>query len=262
MDPRDYDTGLFLQDLLTSADFLSRPERPRSMPDQMVSLQRLARVISDTPDSVLQELAEAALELCRADTAGVSIETIDAAGKPIFHWVAIAGAYAPFRHATMPVHIMPCSVALREQRPQLVRAPSLHFKKLMNLDVAPITDGILLPWNADGNRATLWAVAHERTHAFDRTDYQILQIFADFAANAYRVSQQHRRNLIEATANGASAMAHTLAGRLNIPLQSGSRGVYGLTTDEAETEQLTDEVSRLARLVQELLAVYRPGRLQ
>jgi hypothetical protein len=263
MDPRDYNTGIYIQDLLTSADFLNRPVRERSIPHQLASLQRLTRVVNEAPEKILQELAEAALELCGADTAGVSIEMEGSDGTPVFHWIALTGTYAPFRDARLPVHFMPCMIALQEQRAQQVRVPSAHFKTLMNVDAAPITDGMLLPWNSDGQRATIWVVAHERTHAFDHTDYDIMKIFADFASTAFAATLQHRRNLLTATANGAAAMAHTLAHRINNPLQSVTNSVFLLEEEShsPQTVELASEVGRLSRLVQELLMVYRHGGL-
>ena len=57
----------------------------------------LAREMADNPRNLLQKLAEVALDLCRADTAGVSLLEGD-----VFRWEAVAGVFAAARGGTMP----------------------------------------------------------------------------------------------------------------------------------------------------------------
>lgn len=65
----------------------------------MVGLERLARAFVEKPETILQELVNAAVELCGADSAGISVERENRTDKHFYHWVATAGlsgsAYVP-----------------------------------------------------------------------------------------------------------------------------------------------------------------------
>ncbi len=261
MDPRDHNTGLQIDDLLLSPDFMGRPEHPRVKGD-VALLQRLSRVLKETPEGVLQELVEAACDLCGADSAGISMETENTDGIPVFHWVALSGTYGPFRDAMLPQSFMPCLICIRTWRAQLFRVPPLHFKFLMNIVADPVTDGMLLPWTSDGQRATIWIVAHERTHAFDHVDYEVMKVFADFAAVAYKHLQQTRRAIAAASASGAQSLAQ----HINDPLQSITNSLFLAGEDIPEAadhaREATEAVNRLAEMVQNLVMAYREHRLQ
>jgi hypothetical protein len=41
---------------------------------QMAGLQRLSRALLENPDIILKELVNAAVDLCGADSAGISVE--------------------------------------------------------------------------------------------------------------------------------------------------------------------------------------------
>jgi hypothetical protein len=257
-DAREYNTGVKIEDLLRSQPFASRPVRPRSTSEQLDSLQRLSRVLVDDPERVLQELVQAAREMCNADSAGISLEATSADGVPVFHWAALTGTYESFRDATPPQAYMPCLVCINEQRPQVIHVPSRHFSKLLSVDALPITDGLLLPWNAEGQRATIWVLAHERAAAFDMADYQIMQALAAFAATAYNIVLRHRQQLSEAVRLGSAAMANDLAHRINNPLQSVTNSLFlaqgGGPQAADHTMQAALEVERLSGLVRGLLA--------
>jgi hypothetical protein len=265
-DARDYNTGVEIEDLLRSQGFASRPVRLRSITEQLDSLQRLRRVLVDDPELVLQELVEAAREICNADSAGISLEATNPNGVPVFHWAALSGTYLPFRDATPPQAYMPCLVCINEQRPQVIHVPSRHFAKLLGVDALPISDGLLLPWNAEGQRATIWVLAHDRTAAFDMADYQIMQALADFAATAYSIILHHRQQLAEAGRIGSAAMAHDLAHSINNPLQSVTNSLFLAQAGGPEaadhTIQAALEVARLSSLVKGLIAASKKPAVQ
>jgi hypothetical protein len=177
---------------------------------------------------------------------------------PVFHWAALTGTYEPFRDATPPQAYMPCLVCINEQRPQVIHVPSRHFSKLLSVDALPITDGLLLPWNAEGQRATIWVLAHDRAAAFDMADYQIMRALAAFAATAYNIVLRHRQQLAEAVRLGSASMANELAHRINNPLQSVTNSLFlaqgGGPGAVDHTVQAALEVERLSGLVKGLLA--------
>jgi hypothetical protein len=71
------DTGLEVIDLQADPQFAARKLHERNVSLQMTGLQRLCHAFVKNPDSILQELVQAAVELCGADSAGISIERED-----------------------------------------------------------------------------------------------------------------------------------------------------------------------------------------
>src|SRR5262245_53876459 len=84
-----------LQDIFITYELA---QRPRRMPDYQAENQglvMLARGLSQSPDSILQQVAELALELCQAETAGISLIEQNE-GQIVFRWRALAGVFAMY----------------------------------------------------------------------------------------------------------------------------------------------------------------------
>jgi transcriptional regulator with GAF, ATPase, and Fis domain len=135
----------------------------------MEGLRRLTQSFVQNPDTILQELVNAAVDLC-----GVS------------------------------------------QR----------FFDIMGIEAPLVTDGILLPWQVEETRGTIFILAHGRTAAFDNNDGQMMRVLADFAAMAVRYQQLQRALLQQAKIAAGAAMANKLAHQINNPLQSLMNVVY------------------------------------
>src|SRR5215472_7269690 len=82
-----------LDDVLITAELARRPTRDPDYETENRALTALAEAMADSPQTILQKLAETALDLCRADSAGISIlEPGGATG--VFRWHAVAGRFA------------------------------------------------------------------------------------------------------------------------------------------------------------------------
>jgi hypothetical protein len=260
MDALDHNTGVEVLDLQSNTEFLARPSYPRDALTQLAGMQRLAHAFTENPDRVLQELSDIAIQLCGAESAGISLETFGPEGQRLFQWVAISGVYSPFLNASVPYHWMPCGVCLDRGQPQTIRVPVAHFAA-MGLEKlpAPITDGILIPWQVDSARGTIWILAHVRTDAFDHMDYSIMQMFSDFAAMAVRNQQQQKTILQQTRAAAAADMANGLAHQINNPLQKLTNSIFLANTQSASTpghiKQAIDDLQQLSSLVKRLLAI-------
>src|SRR5688572_7709323 len=98
-------SGMTLDDRLTTADLARRPDHAA----ENGALVALAAEMAASPATILQKLADSALELCAADSAGVSVLEAEG-GQEVFRWRAAAGAFAPHLGGTMPRHASPCGV--------------------------------------------------------------------------------------------------------------------------------------------------------
>jgi hypothetical protein len=260
------DTGLEVLDLQHESAFAARRLHTRDVAVQMEGMQRLVHAFVESPDTILQELVNAAVELCGADSAGISLETEEKSDANFYQWVATAGRYTHFLNASLPRSPSACGVCLERGRPQLFRVTQRFFD-LMGIEAPVVTDGILLPWQAEEHRGTIWIMAHERVEAFDGEDVRMMQVLADFAAMAIRHQRQQRTLMKQATAEAAAAMANDLAHQINNPLQSLTNVVYlaaeGQTGGDAKSlaHDLSDPLERLSLLVNKLLALHAMTRM-
>jgi hypothetical protein len=85
-----------LRSISSTAELLRRPSRPPNYAAENRSLVALARQLAVSPEGILQELADTALNLCRAHSAGLSLLEKEDQRKN-FHWRAIAGQWAAHR---------------------------------------------------------------------------------------------------------------------------------------------------------------------
>ena len=254
------DTGLEVIDLASDPEFARRRIHVHNVVTQMTGMQRLAGAFVERPETILQELVRAAVELCGAESAGISIEKADGTDESFWHWVATAGEYSGFMDATLPRYPSACGICLERGKPQLFRV-SRRFFELMGVEAPVVTDGLLLPWQVDETRGTIWIMAHGRGEAFDLDDVRMMEVLANFAAMGVRQQRLQRILMDQATVAAAAAMANDLAHQINNPLQSLTNVVYlaeqGGSGDGAKAlaEDLSGDLQRLSGLVKRLLAL-------
>jgi signal transduction histidine kinase len=254
------DTGLEVIDLRSDPSFAERRLHVRDVAMQIEGMHRLAHAFVESPDTILQELVNAAVGLCGADSSGISIEQDGKSDDNFYQWVATAGEYAHFLNATLPRYPSACGVCLERGRPQLFRVTQRFFD-LMGIEAPVVTDGILLPWQVEEMRGTIWIMAHGRTEAFDGGDLRMMEVLANFAAMGVRQQRQQKLLVEQASATAAAAMANDLAHKINNPLQSLTNLVYlaGEGKIGGDTKALAEEMSehlvRLSAVVRKLLAL-------
>ena len=250
--------GLEVVDLKDEAAFLSRRLHARSGSLQMEGLHRLGTAFVEQPETILQELVNAAVQLCGADSAGISIERSDKTDQDYYQWIATAGEYSGFLDASLPKSPSACTVCLERGNPQLFRVDKRFFD-ILGVEAAPVTDGILLPWEVEDMRGTIFIISHSRTEAFDREDLHLMQIFANFAAMGIRQQRQQLRLLSQARATAAAAMANDLAHQINNPLQGLTNQLFlatqspGIGDERSLALKLEDDFAKLTALIKDLL---------
>jgi hypothetical protein len=260
------ETGLEVVDLQVDAAFLARRSQHRDAASHLEAMQRLARAFVEAPDSILQELVNAAVDLCGADSAGISIEKEDRTDLSYYKWVATAGEYSAFLNAELPRYPSACGICLASGRPQVFRVGQRFFD-IMGIEAPLVTDGILLPWEVDETRGTIFVMAHGRTEAFGEEDFRTMSVLANFAAMGIRHQGQQKVLVDQACITAAAEMANDLAHQINNPLQAltnllylAEEGEYGEGARALGT-QASRDLMRLSRLVRSLLDLPpTPGR--
>ncbi len=251
------DTGLEVVDLQGDPAFALRQLHVRDVASHIEGMNRLARVFVESPTNILQQLVTAAVDLCGADSAGISIEQKDGTDDNFYHWVATAGQYSRFLDAKLPRYPSACGLTLERGRPQIFRVTQRFFD-LMGVEAPTVTDGILLPWHAEETRGTIWIMAHGRAEAFDGEDCKMMQALANFAATGVTLQQQQRLLLEQARTAAAAAIANELAHQINNPLQGLMQTVFLFARGGAESgalaQQAMGDIVRLSDLVKRFLS--------
>jgi signal transduction histidine kinase len=254
------ESGLEVLDLRSDTAFATRVLHTRDIRMQMAGLQRLSRALLESPDTILQELVNAAVDLCGADSAGISIEKEDGSDQEFYHWVATAGEYSGFLNAILPRQPSACGLCLERGHAQHFTV-SKKFFDILGVEAPIVTDGILLPWKTENTRGTIFVMAHGRTEAFDENDARLMTMLADFAAMGYRQQKQQARLIAQERAAAAAQMANHLAHKINNPLQGMMNNAFLMAEGspgcdpKALGRDLSNDIQRLSGLVSELLSL-------
>jgi PAS domain S-box-containing protein len=188
--PQPVTQGVTEADVLITAELAHRPARQPDLAAENEALRTVAQHLLDEPQVLLKTLVRTALDLCQADTVGVSLLETAPNGELVFRWVAIAGALESLEQTTAPADFSPCGTTLARNQPQLYCHPERYFTCLQHPQF-PVTEGLLVPLCA-GDRAlgTLWILSHHETRQFDAEDQRLMVNLGSFTASALHKMQQ------------------------------------------------------------------------
>ena len=180
-------SSLRLEDVIINSELLNRTAKAPDYEAENQALLALAQALADAPDKILQRLAETALQLCRADTAGISLlEQQD--GAEVFRWEALAGVLSDRINATMPRDASPCGTTIDRNTTQLMYMAERIFPALIS--EPPVVEALLIPFHVNGKPiGTVWVVAHDERRKFDREDERIVKTLAQFASASWQLWQ-------------------------------------------------------------------------
>jgi PAS domain S-box-containing protein len=171
-----------LESILITDELNKRPSRPPDYETENRALLAIAQHMADSPRSTLQKLAEVALKICRADSAGVSLVS-EKNGD--FCWPAVAGAWKPHIGGGTPRNFGPCGVVLDRDSMQLFTHPERFYPYLVPIS-PPIAEALLTPFYVRGKAVgTVWVVAHSSDRKFDAEDLRLIESLGRFAAAVY-----------------------------------------------------------------------------
>ncbi|MEP7069531.1 MAG: GAF domain-containing protein [Usitatibacter sp.] len=172
------------ESMLITEQFALRPSKRSDPESEVRALRALAEELGKPCGRVLTKLVEAALELCGAHSAGVSIIDIDG-DDAVFRWNAVAGAFACHQGGCLPRDESPCGIVLDRDRAQVVTHPERHFSSLREA-TPTICEALLVPFHMLGTPVgTVWVLAHDDELHFDPEDCRVLTTLSQFAAAAH-----------------------------------------------------------------------------
>lgn len=211
-------------------------------------MRALAEQLATNPRELLQKVVQAAMSLCRADSAGVSI--LEPGGENgMFRWRAAAGAFARNINGTMPRDASPCGNVLSRNEVLLFDRADRYFPALRGVE-PPMYENLLAPWEVDGKPAgTLWAIGHSPERQFDAEDARLLQNLARFAAAAWQTvtaldAATARARELQRVATARARDLSTTTERLRLALDLAELGTWSwdLTTGRGQLDPRAAEI--------------------
>ncbi|HYP12286.1 MAG TPA: hypothetical protein VEQ63_00055, partial [Bryobacteraceae bacterium] len=119
-----------LASIIKTEDLYKRPSRSPDYEAESRALALLAGSLAEPPQVIFQRLAEAALNLCRAELAGISILE-PGENNGVLRWHAAAATPLQNLQGTMPRATSPCGTALDRNTVLLLEQPWRHFSHLV-----------------------------------------------------------------------------------------------------------------------------------
>jgi GAF domain-containing protein len=173
-----------LEDVIATEALDRRAPHVASAIAETRAMGELKRALAGSPRAVLQKLAEVGLELCGAQSSGVSLLE-EADGRRFFRWYAVAGEWARLLWTTLPREFSPCGAVLDRQEALLMVDPERYFGRLGQVQ-EHVSELLLVPFEVGGQMVgTVWVIAHDAAHQFNGEDRRIVTELTRFAAIAY-----------------------------------------------------------------------------
>ena len=115
-----------LETVVITSQLQQRAPRLHDLKKENQAFRELADQLAGSPDGILDRLVELTVELCDADTVGISLEETNEKGEPIFRWIAIAGELKRLKGGTTPRNFSPCGVCV-DQNQKVTRTRGAHI---------------------------------------------------------------------------------------------------------------------------------------
>ena len=179
------DVTVPLESILCTEELNSRPSRAPDFEKESRALISLTQALSDSPQTILQTLADTILDTLGCGSAGISLLSTNDGGKR-FYWPAIAGTWKSHIGGGTPRDFGPCGDVLDRNTPLLFKHVERRYTYFQ--PVTPLVEeALLVPFYVQGKAVgTIWAVAHDPSHKFDAEDKRQLLSLGQFASAAYQ----------------------------------------------------------------------------
>ncbi|SAL86850.1 PAS/PAC sensor hybrid histidine kinase [Caballeronia arvi] len=254
----------------------ARCRRSSDYAAESAALHALAKAFTTSHGAMLQTLADTALALCCAGSAGISLRESRPGQPDILRWIAVSGRCAHLVGHVIPTDESPAGIALRLGAPQLIAFPKRQFPCLSVIEPDITEELVVAVPGTPGPRGALWVISHDAAVQFDSEHRRILTSLADFAFAALNVAdakadaearaaeaEAARQSLVQVEENKDNFIA-TLAHELRCPLAPIDTALEAAKKLAAENPAVLSalalahrQVQQIKRLVADLLDASR-----
>lgn len=177
-----------LQEILITTELNARRSRQPNVFAERRGLNTIARRAPYGRRAVLLTICEQALELCVAESAGVSI-LVASDNARRFSWDTLLGRLAPFAGGSAPFDHSPCGVCLKLGAAQLFRRPERYFRWMQEAGMT-FSELLVVPMYQDSHTplGAIWIVSHDNERTFDSEDVRIMTALAAHTVAALAVA--------------------------------------------------------------------------
>jgi len=244
-----------LDAVVRTAQLRNRTPRQPDYEAENRALVSLAQLLANPPRDILQRLVEAALELCKGGSAGISIIE-DHLGEKVFRWHALAGALASHRWGTTPRDFSPCGTVIDRNAVELMHLPERHFLYLTNVK-PQVVEVLLVPFSVHGQPVgTIWVVAHDNHRKFDAEDERLVKQLGHFATEAYQLAASVETSKITDRRKDEllAALAHELRSPLSV-MGGAMQSMLGpaRSIDDPALQSMSDLGERLLKSMKRMI---------
>ncbi len=236
-----------LERVITTVELSRRTSRRPNYEIESRALAELMAAMANQPnaDSILQKLVDTALELCRAQSAGISILEKGTNGD-VFCWRAVAGLWSIYRGELMS-RKSPCGTVLDRDVAIHMTYPERHYAYPPNItQPIAVAEVLLIPLHVSSKPVgTIWIISHDETRQFDAEDHRLMTSLGRFAEHAYQLLSQERLANELAATKRLQEISSELLGERQV------EGLYQKIVDAAASIMHSDFAS---------MQIYRPER--
>jgi signal transduction histidine kinase len=249
-------------DEVLTADELGRG--PAREPDHVAENRALGLLIGElvrAPGELLQKLTEAALELCRADSAGIGILQGEG-GREFFHWVAVAGPFAHELGGRTPRELSPCAAVIDRDAVLLLRGVAREPQGPRDRQ-PQMVETLLCPLRV--GQAPIGAISLVcAQRRFDAEDARLLTSLSRLASAGYQLADSQRAAAEASAAKSRflAVMSHELRTPLNTVIAYAElleTGVLGPRSEQQRQAlaRIRASASHLVGIIDEVLTLAR-----
>ncbi len=257
-----------LDDIIITEELSRRVPRTTDLKEENDALHTLVRQLVEQPQILLKKLVTITTQLCRAESAGVSLLEVTPSGEDICRWFALAGMLEAYEQTPTLYTFSCCGICLERQAPLLYSYPERYFTYLQQFKPT-IVECLVVPLLiANQPVGTIWIVSHDEHRQFDGEDLRLMTSLANFTAaavyssNARQAAEESARREQAARAKAEEAnrlkdeflavLSHELRSPLN-PILGWAKLLQTRKFDEAKTAYALATIERNAKLQSQLM---------
>jgi hypothetical protein len=177
-----------LEEVLITSELQRRKYRAPNLTEENKALHALAVEMGNCSEESPGRVVMMAMNLCSADSAGISVLENGEGKEPQLRFIEVAGKLATMKGGTGKFTGTPSGATLESKTPQLFYYPTRYFHYNFG-EIPPTVELLVVPFYSAGGApwGTIWIASHTEQDGFDAEDLRVMKSLAAFASGMLRV---------------------------------------------------------------------------